>query len=72
MPRDHKKAGTAGKETPAALLLLKKMWQIPEGKVEREMPPPTVVHDIYCVPERKPIIPERVGRHRTSRKTSDF
>lgn len=69
---DRSTSDGAEEKIPPALRLLKSMWKIPEKKPAREMPPPAVVHDIYCVPEHKPLIPQRVAKSRHKRNPTQF
>jgi hypothetical protein len=45
---------------PPGVQLLKEVWHIDTRKKKKEMPPPEVPHDIYCVPSKRHV-PRRHG-----------
>ena len=47
-------ADTGARQTAPGVKMLKDVWRIEDGKKEKEMPPPDVPTDIYCVPKSRP------------------
>lgn len=59
MNSDRDQGGGSGRGMPAALRRMREMWRIPDEKPKPEAAPTKVAHDIYCVPDHKPTIPQR-------------
>lgn len=58
-PRPEEKP--KGKTTTPGVQMLKEVWHIDTGKRKKEMAPPGVPTDIYCVPKQRQMPPRHGG-----------
>ncbi len=49
------------KRDPPGVQMLKEVWKIGATKKKKEMPPPGVSSDIYCVPKQRQMPPRHGG-----------